>query len=74
MKRERLTHYQAKCVAQELADETDAPCLIYRQWSITGIKHYGVVTQRDVRDWQLRASVEEWKYPKDKATPASEPA
>ncbi|HUW12765.1 MAG TPA: hypothetical protein VM537_23765 [Anaerolineae bacterium] len=58
MKRERLTHYQAKCLAQELADETDAPCIIYRQWSVTGARHFGVVTNRHVVNWQLGASVD----------------
>jgi len=58
MKRERLTRYQARRLAREVADQTVAPCIIYAQWSITGAKHFGVVTQRDAVDWQHGAAVD----------------
>jgi len=57
MKREGLSQYQVKGVAQEMADETAAPCIIYRQSSITGAKHFGVVTNRHVVNWQRGAAV-----------------
>jgi len=57
MKREGLTHYQAKHLAERLADETTAPCIIYAQWSVTGTRHFGVVTNRHVVNWQRGASV-----------------
>ena len=57
MKREGLTHFQAKRLAQRIANEREKSCLIYRQWSVTGVKHYGVVTERDAGFWQLQASV-----------------
>ena len=56
MKREGLSLYQAKRRAQQIADKTGQPVLIYRQHSITGVKHFGIVTQRDAKDWQLGAS------------------
>jgi len=58
MKRERLTRYQAKRLAQEVADQTVAPCIIYAQWSVTGTRHFGVVTNRHAVNWQLGASVD----------------
>ena len=64
MKREGLSRYQVKGVAQEMADETAAPCIIYRQSSITGAKHFGVVTERHAVDWQLGAAVD-CIYPKE---------
>jgi len=58
MKRERLTRYQARRLAREVADQTVAPCIIYAQWSVTGTKHYGVVTNRHVVKWQRGAAVD----------------
>ena len=57
MKRERLTRYQARRLAREVADQTVAPCIIYAQWSVTGTRHFGVVTNRHVVKWQLGGSV-----------------
>lgn len=64
MKREGLSLYQAKRVAQRLANERGAPCLIYKQSSVTGAKHFGVVTDRDAKDWQRGASTR-CKWPKE---------
>jgi len=57
MKRERLTRYQARHLAREVADQTVAPCIIYAQWSVTGTRHFGVVTNRHVVNWQRGAAV-----------------
>ena len=57
MKRERLTRYQAKRLARTVASERQELCLIYAQWSVTGARHFGVVTNRHVVNWQLGGSV-----------------
>lgn len=64
MKREGLTLFQAKRVAQRLANERGEPCLIYAQSSATGARHFGVVNGRDAKAWQLGASTR-CKYPEE---------
>lgn len=56
MKREGLSLFQAKRVVREMADEHDEPCIMYAQTSATGAKHFGVVTSRAAKDWQLSAA------------------
>lgn len=64
MKREGLSLYQAKRLAQRLANKTEQLVLIYKQSSVTGVKHFGVVNSRDAKDWQLGASTR-CKYPEE---------
>lgn len=64
MKREHLTLFQAKRMAQRLANERQEPCLIYKQSSATGAKHFGVVNDRDAKDWQRGASTR-CKWPRE---------
>lgn len=64
MKREGLTLYRAKRVAQDMANETGQPCLIYKQSSVTGVKHFGCVTDRDAKGWQRGASTR-CKWPEE---------
>ena len=64
MKREGLSLYQAEHAAQDMADETEQPVLIYKQSSVTGAKHFGCVTDRDAKDWQRGASTR-CKWPRE---------
>ena len=56
MKREGLSLYQAKRAAQDMADKTEQKVLLYKQHSVTGAKHFGIVNARDAKDWQIGAS------------------
>ena len=64
MKREGLSLFQAKREAQQIANDHQEPCLIYKQSSIIGAKHFGVVNAGDAKDWQRGASTR-CKYPKE---------
>lgn len=56
MKHEGLSLYQAKRMAQRMANSIEQPVLIYKQHSVTGAKHFGIVNDRDAKDWQIGAS------------------
>lgn len=56
MKREGLSLYQAKRMMRKMAVEQNQECIMYAQKSATGVKHFGVVTSRDAKGWQLSAS------------------
>jgi len=62
MKRERLTRFQARRLAQRLANESEQAVTVYKQESVTGVRHFGVVTDRHVKGWQRGASVD-CRYP-----------
>ena len=64
MKREGLSLFQAKREAQQIANDRQEPCLIYKQSSVTGARHFGVVNSRDAKGWQLGASTR-CKYPEE---------
>ena len=64
MKREGLSLFQAKREAQQIADDTEQPVHIYPQHSATGVKHFGLVTDRDSTYWQRAASTR-CKYPRE---------